>query len=460
MLLLLCLLLYVTANSQFITIKDRKFIRNSKPYYFLGTNFWYGMNLAVDDPERLKRELETLHSLGITNLRIMGSSQGPNSESYRMVDTMEIDKEGNIDPRILEGLDSLMAAIREMNMTAVIPLNNFWHWSGGFPQYVHWHCTDKPIPYPKTIGSWDELTDYIKKFYTCTKAIEQYKNFYKMLANHVNSKTNIVYKDDTTIMAWQLANEPWPVDLGGMYTKWVEEMIKFIKSIDGNHLVSVGIEGLSSDANYEKNSHWADYLTCHVWAQNWKWYDPKDFRTYDYAKLKAREYINNHREIIKRLSKPFVIEEFGLARDNQNYVSSSSTIYKDNYYAMIFEIAYNMSKDNLASGVNFWAWAGEGRPKNPGGIWVKGDPWIGDPPHEPQGWYSVYNTDTTIDIIKEYAKKFNELNNKSSGSNNIYIILGCVSGGIIIAAVMGLIITMELIRRRKREVASTEMLTT
>ena len=40
-----------------------------------------------------------------------------------------------------------------------------------------------------------------------------------------------------------------------------------------------------------------------------------------------------------------------------------------------------------------WAWGGEGRPRSPGGYWAAGDDVIGDPPHEPQGWYSVFDAD-------------------------------------------------------------------
>jgi mannan endo-1,4-beta-mannosidase len=36
--------------------------------------------------------------------------------------------------------------------------------------------------------------------------------------------------------------------------------------------------------------------------------------------------------------------------------------------------------------------------------WTQGDDFIGDPPHEPQGWYSVYDKDnSTLEIIKKYA---------------------------------------------------------
>ena len=229
--------------TSFVTVKDRTFYRDSKPYYFLGTNFWYGFNLAAENMTRLQIELNQLRSLGITNLRIMASSQGPNSEPYRMLDPMELDKDGNLSEYYLKGLDNLLVKIKEYGMTAVVPLNNFWYWSGGFAQYVHWHCDPEPIPYPYGDVEWRKIVIYTKKFYTCENATKQYLKFYDTLANRVNTVTNIAYKDDPTIMAWQLANEPWPDDLGEVYSNWVKETIEHIKSIDSNHLVSIGIEG-------------------------------------------------------------------------------------------------------------------------------------------------------------------------------------------------------------------------
>jgi mannan endo-1,4-beta-mannosidase len=43
-------------------------------------------------------------------------------------------------------------------------------------------------------------------------------------------------------------------------------------------------------------------------------------------------------------------------------------------------------------------------------MWSPGDDLIGDPPHERQGWYSIYNTDlTTHDVIKKYTNLMNSL---------------------------------------------------
>ena len=46
----------------------------------------------------------------------------------------------------------------------------------------------------------------------------------------------------------------------------------------------------------------------------------------------------------------------------------------------------------------------------PKSIWEKDDEFIGDPPHEFQGWYSVYSSDlSTIKIIKSFSSKFNDI---------------------------------------------------
>ena len=37
-------------GQNFINVVEKQFFRNGKPYYFLGTNFWYGMNLVSRVP--------------------------------------------------------------------------------------------------------------------------------------------------------------------------------------------------------------------------------------------------------------------------------------------------------------------------------------------------------------------------------------------------------------------------
>lgn len=66
-----------------------------------------------------------------------------------------------------------------------------------------------------------------------------------------------------------------------------------------------------------------------------------------------------------------------------------------------------------AAGLSPWAFSGQARPRQPpgtpkaGGCWQDGDPLLGDPPHEKQGWYGIYDHDqATLDVLSDAASRF------------------------------------------------------
>jgi len=62
------------------------------------------------------------------------------------------------------------------------------------------------------------------------------------------------------------------------------------------------------------------------------------------------------------------------------------------------------------AGTNFWAFAGQARPLTPGQFWQPGQPFLGDPPHELQGWYSVYDSDaSTLAIVQQFSRRMSDL---------------------------------------------------
>ena len=411
-------------KTEFVRVEGTKFKVGEKSYYFMGTNFWYGLNLgskgAGGNRERLIRELDRLKDIGVTNLRVVAGSEGPDSEPYRMVPSLQT-APGVYNEEVLDGLDFLLSEMKKRDMYAVMCLNNFWNWSGGMAQYVVWAGMADSIPYPPPHpgGDWGVFQNFSAQFYSNTKAMELFDNHIKAIIGRKNSYSNLNYKDDPTIMAWELANEPRGANNVDAYYQWVKNASSLIKHLDPNHLVTTGSEGKtsspSSGTDPEKDHSLAsiDYQTIHIWVQNWEIYNPaKTDSTLQPSIDYAMNYLKEHEAISKKINKPVVLEEFGISRDANSHDPSSSTSVRDQYYEKIFEaILQRASGENsIVSGVNFWAWAGEGRPRQAEAIWKAGDDFIGDPPHEPQGWYSVYDTDSaTNTIIKSYGEKLKEL---------------------------------------------------
>jgi mannan endo-1,4-beta-mannosidase len=148
-------------------------------------------------------------------------------------------------------------------------------------------------------------------------------------------------------------------------------------------------------------------MTAHIWPQNWSWADPKDLAgTWPTTEAKTRAYFARQVTDARRLGKPLVIEEFGFPRDGGSFDPGTPTSYKDRFYGLIYNlVGDSMRAGGPAAGANFWAWGGEGRAQHPDHHFVRGDTsYLGDPPHEPQGWYSVFDTDdSTQAVIRDFA---------------------------------------------------------
>jgi mannan endo-1,4-beta-mannosidase len=423
----LLLLLAFAAHAQaadFVRTTPTGFSRGGAPYRFVGTNFWYGMNLGVDgasgDRARLTRELDRLKQLGVTNLRIVGMTEGPDTEPWRIVPAVQ-PQPGVFREEVLAGLDVLLSEMSKRGMTAVVVLGDFWPWSGGMAQYLRWAGASAiPYPPPAQGGDWNVYSKYTQEFYSNESALGSYREAVRKVVTRVNSVTHVAYTQDPTVLAWELANEPRGIENVKMFNTWIDVMSSYIKSLDANHLVTTGCEGetpwpATSGLDFVTNHSYAaiDYATIHIWATNWGWFDPANAaQTYDAAVSKMQAYFNDHLAKAKRLGKPMVVEEFGLGRDGGTFDPASQTVYRDKYYAQVFQLVLNAAAAGApVAGVNFWAWAGEGRPKKPyGSFWKPGDPFIGDPPHEPQGWNSVYDQDSsTKSVIAKYAKRLRKL---------------------------------------------------
>lgn len=409
-------------HGQFVRTAGTRFTSGGGPYRIAGTNMWYAAYLGSDAPigerDRLRRELDRLNALGIDNLRILGSGElSPLKNSITPAFRTE---SRAYNETLLRGLDHALAEMGKRGMRAVIYLTNFWEWSGGMMTYLYWTNGGRYINMNDPAHPWPEFPDMTSNFYESAPAVAMYHDYVRAVVTRRNSVTGIRYADDPTIMSWQLANEPRPGgsdEAGGAhmaaYLGWISATARLIKSLDPNHLVSTGSEGtqgcIGSDGCVVQahSSPDIDYVTAHIWPQNWSWADAQDLAgTWPTVERNTRDYIAKHIEIAQRLGKPLVIEEFGMPRDGGSFDPAAPTTFKDRFYRLIYEAVIDSVRSGAPlQGANFWAWDGEGRAQHADQRFRRGDTsYAGDPPHEPQGWYSVFDTDaSTQAVIRAYA---------------------------------------------------------
>jgi mannan endo-1,4-beta-mannosidase len=409
------------ASTQFARREGTALCIGAKRYRYVGSNMWAAAYLGANAPygnlDRLKRELDRLLALGVTSVRILGSSElSPLKNSVRPTFR---DQTNHYNETLLEGLDFALAELGERGMKAVIYLANFWEWSGGFVTYEYWTNGGHYINMNDPAHPWPEFPDLSSQFYDSPKAVALLNDYVRAVVGRTNKITGRRYADDPAIQAWQLANEPRPGVSSDVvkknmpsYLAWIDGTARLIKSIDPNHMVSTGSEGTQGCAESDtcaRDAHASpaiDYMTAHIWPQNWSWADPKDLAgTWPTVEKNTRDYFARQVAIAKALGKPLVVEEFGFPRDN-GYEPGTPTVYKDKFYSLIYELALDdMRAGGPVAGTHFWAWSGEGRAQHPDHHFQPGDTsYLGDPPHEPQGWYGVFDVDaSTQAVIRNHA---------------------------------------------------------
>ncbi|HEV7606846.1 MAG TPA: cellulase family glycosylhydrolase [Steroidobacteraceae bacterium] len=414
----------IAAQSGFVTVKGKHFQLDGKPYYYAGANLWYGMYLGspgkTGNRVRLVKELDQLASQGITNLRVLAISE--HSTLKRAVTPAVVLGPDHLDETLWQGLDFLLAEMAKRDMKAVLYVNNFWQWSGGMATYVSW-STGKAVADPDVTGDWNTYINTSASFYRDARAQGEFRFALKQLIARKNSVSGRMYVEDPTIMSWQLANEPRPgVDGDSTYfeafSQWIADTAALIKTLAPRQLVSTGSEGWMGTAGsrdlYVK-SHTpksVDYLTFHMWAPNWQWFDPKNAAvTYDGAWTKMQDYLNWHIDTANKMGKPIVLEEFGINRDEGSFRPVSTTVYRDKFYTAVYGLlARRAAAGDAIAGSNFWAWGGVGRTRNADFMWKAGDSFVGDPPQEPQGLYCVFDSDvSTVRIIATHSRQMSDL---------------------------------------------------
>ncbi|KAL0381075.1 UNVERIFIED_CONTAM: putative mannan endo-1,4-beta-mannosidase 9 [Sesamum angustifolium] len=146
----------------------------------------------------------------------------------------------------------------------------------------------------------------------------------------------------------ELMNEPrCQSDLSGKSIQdWVAEMSAYLKSMDKNHLLEIGMEGFYGESMPEKKQNnpgyevgtdfiannripQVDFATIHLYPDQWV-PGSSDGAQEEFVEKWIQEHINDSQSILK---KPMVVSEFGKSSRSSGYTVEA----RKTYFGLIFD---------------------------------------------------------------------------------------------------------------------------
>jgi len=205
-------------------------------------------------------------------------------------------------------LDHIVKKAGENDIRLVLALDNHW------------------FAYDGVKARFRNRSEPARNFYTQERYRREWRRKTFDLLNRTNSETGVQYKDDPTIMIWEVMNEPRVANDPGALQDWLRHATGHISHHAPNQLVSTGLEGF-----YNFDMPWIEYSTlenghtgnayvrnhqissvdvCSFHLQPDDWAPPAN----EHASFGA-EWIRQHvRQAHEQVGKPAYLGEFGTKR--------------------------------------------------------------------------------------------------------------------------------------------------
>ncbi|CEL61066.1 putative mannan endo-1,4-beta-mannosidase A OS=Neosartorya fischeri (strain ATCC 1020 / DSM 3700 / FGSC A1164 / NRRL 181) GN=manA PE=3 SV=1 [Rhizoctonia solani AG-1 IB] len=289
-------------SASFVKTKGQQFTLDGQKFTVVGSNSYWMAQLS--NTADITTAFNDLKKAGLTTLRTWGFNEvtSPSGTYYQIwngkTPTLNTGADG------LGKFDIVVAQAKAAGIRLIVPLTNNWADYGGMDVYVK-----------QLLGS-----DNHDLFYTDTTVKNAFK---KYISGFVGR-----YKNEPTIMAWELANEPRCKGSTGTstgtcnaktITEWATDISAYIKSIAPNHLVAIGDEGfynrpgaptypyqggegIDFDANLKIPS--IDFGTAHSYPEHWG--QESNITAW------GTQWIIDHAASQKAANKPVILEEFGV----------------------------------------------------------------------------------------------------------------------------------------------------
>jgi mannan endo-1,4-beta-mannosidase len=294
--------------SSYATVSGLQFNIDGKTGYFAGTNcYWCSFLTNHADVDTT---FSHMASSGLKIVRIWGFNDVNQQPGTGNIWFQLLSASGstiNTGSTGLGNLDYVVQSAETHGLKLIINFVNNWSDYGGINAYVN--------AFGGNATSW----------YTNTAAQAQYRKYIQAVVSR--------YTNSTAIFAWELANEP---RCNGCATSvvwnWASSVSQYIKSLDSNHLVTLGDEGLGlatgSDGSYPytygegtdfasyMNITTLDFSTLHLYPNSCKFLRKRcetrilltcllGGETYDWGS----SWIETHAQACVASGKPCMLEE-------------------------------------------------------------------------------------------------------------------------------------------------------
>ncbi|MFT3923502.1 MAG: cellulase family glycosylhydrolase [Myxococcales bacterium] len=293
-------------NEAFVRVQGTHFVLGDQPFRFVGAN----VSVMHGPNERKSYEAvldaAVADGLSVVRLWALGEIQAP-GEPYQALYAFRIGENGWLDASFVH-LDRVLVAARARRLRVIVVLANRWKDYGGIASYLHWAGEQLARDTRN-----EPLGSAVAAFYDCGRCQTMYREHLSRVVGRINSVSQVAYRDDPTIFAWELINEASATSAREEESmlRWVRQSAQYIRSIDPNHLISAGHIGYK---NSRERKVWravqslpeVDFADLHVYPQN-------DMRVENTAQLTRMmdDPIALAELVVK---KPLVFGEFGFER--------------------------------------------------------------------------------------------------------------------------------------------------
>jgi mannan endo-1,4-beta-mannosidase len=220
-----------TSGDPFVRVRGHELVYDREPFHFVGAN------LAIMHGAANRAAAETVlreaarDGLRVARIWAFGEGDANAAPALRENYLFRAGPEGWVEagPR---HLDRVIAAAGRVGIKLIITLANNWSDYGGVPRYLRWS------------GQWrDDVYGAADRFYSDARARAAYRAHVERLLHRANQVTGVPYRDDPTILAWELMNESTVSTPAGVKARqaWVTEMAGLIHATDHHHLVTPGV---------------------------------------------------------------------------------------------------------------------------------------------------------------------------------------------------------------------------